>query len=139
MHTVTVTGAAYLAVQSHPRPDTIGIVAAALTAVLITVAAILLTYLVLATRLLVKLPRAAGVLGAHEFAIDADGLRKLTAIKDTRVAWGHATQVFRTRTFVFILVRKPMLWLIPRRAFADTAADTQFWNALQPLAAQKEK
>jgi Na+/melibiose symporter-like transporter len=131
--------ATYLTMNSFPQPGALGVFSAFVVAALITICAILITYLVAAVRLLVKLPAAKGALGAHQFALDDDGLRELTDSNEMRVAWGHAKQVFRTRTFVFVLVRKPTILLIPRRAFADRRADAQFWNALQPLVAQKEK
>jgi len=131
--------AAYLALTSYPQPGALGVLSAFVVAALITICAILITYLVVAIRLLAKLPAAKGVLGPHEFALDDDGLRELTDCNEMRVAWGHARKVFRTRTFVFVLVQKPTILLIPRRAFADRRADAQFWNALQPLVAQKER
>jgi hypothetical protein len=130
---------AYLAMNSYPVPGALALGSAFVAALSITICAILITYLAAAVRLLARLPAATGALGAHEFAIDDDGLRERTEFNEMRVAFGHAKKVFRTRTFVFVLVRKPAILLIPRRAFADRVADAQFWNALQPLVAQKEK
>jgi hypothetical protein len=67
------------------------------------------------------------------------GLRDIIAVYETRVAPGHARRVFRTRNLLFVLVRPRGTFLMPRRDFADAAAYRDFWNALQPLAAKKEK
>jgi len=130
----------YLVFTSHPPPPlAVSLVVAPVVAGLFTLAALLVTYLFVAIRMLGKLRHQQGVLGKHEFTIDDDGLRENTAVNETRVAFGHAQKVFRTRKYMFVRIRAMGFFLIPRRSFADESADAQFWNALQPLVAQKEK
>jgi hypothetical protein len=130
----------YLVFNSSPRPPlAVRLVVALVVAGLFTLTALLVTYLFVAIRILSKLRHQRGVLGRHEFTIDDDGLRENTEVNETRVAFGHAQQVFRTRKYMFVRIRALGFFLIPRRSFADPSADAQFWNALQPLAAQKEK
>ena len=112
-------------------------VSTVISAIVITLVMILLTYAVVAPLMLLKLRRTPGVLGEHSFEITPDGLREVTDVSEIRVAWGSASKVFRTRSFLFALIESRGAFLFPRRSFADGAAYDEFWNALQPLAGKK--
>ena len=117
--------------------DILGVLAALLTAIVVTVAAVVITYAIAAPLMLLRLRRTPGVLGEHEFEITPDGLREVTSMSEIRVSWGSARRVFRTRSFLFALVQERGAFLFPRRAFADSSAYDEFWNELQPLVAKK--
>lgn len=125
--------------RSSPLPEIwyvpVGLV---VPATLVVAAAVLLTYAVVAPLMWMRLRRARGVIGEHAFELNADGLRETTEAGETRVAWGSARRVFRTRAYLFALLHGRGAFLFPRRAFADTAAYDEFWNALQPLAGKKK-
>jgi hypothetical protein len=110
---------------------------ALLGALLITCAAILLVFLIVAPLMLLKLRKTPGVLGEHSFEITPEGLREMTAVSEIRVGWGSARRVFRTRSFLFALIQDRGAFLFPRRAFPDSAAYDEFWKGLQPLAGKK--
>jgi hypothetical protein len=115
----------------------IGGLAALAMAALITFAAILIVYAFASARLLLRLRRTRGVLGEHRFELGADGLRELSESGETRLAWGSARKLLRTRSFLFVFVRPASLLLLPRRNFPDREAYADFWNRLQPLVAKK--
>jgi hypothetical protein len=117
--------------------DALGVMAALLTAVLFTVAALVVTYAIVAPLMLLRLRTTPGVLGEHVFELTPEGLRDVTELSEIRVSWGSARRVFRTRSFLFALVRERGAFLFPRRAFADSGAYDDFWNGLQPLVAKK--
>jgi hypothetical protein len=112
-------------------------VAVPVMAAVISGSLLLLTWLVVAPLMLLKLRKTPGVLGEHSFEITPEGLREVTTVSEIRVAWGNARRVFRTRTFLFALIRDRGAFLFPRRAFPDSAAYDEFWNGLQPLVAKK--
>jgi hypothetical protein len=108
-----------------------------LAASLITGAAILLVFLIVAPLMLLRLRKTRGVVGEHSFEITPEGLREVTDVSEIRVAWGSARKVFRTRSFLFALIHDRGAFLFPRHAFSDSAAYDEFWKGLQPLAAKK--
>lgn len=123
--------------SSAPRAPWYLGAAAPIAAAIVTGSLLLLTYLVTAPLMLLRLRKTPGVLGEHAFEITPDGLRDVTPVSEIRVAWGNARKVFRTRTFLFALIRDRGACLFPRRAFPDSAAYEEFWNGLQPLVAKK--
>ena len=61
---------------------------------------------------------------------------ELPTIGSTMIA-ATPPRVFRTRSFLFALIRERGAFLFPRRAFADAEAYDKFWKALQALAPKK--
>jgi len=116
-----------------PGPVWLDALAAVVTPLLITTAAIIITYAIVAPRLLLRLRRARGVLGEHVFEITPDGLREATDAGETRVAWGNAEKMMRTRSYLLVRIHARGFFVFPRRAFADRAAYDDFWKGLQPL------
>lgn len=102
---------------------------------LLTAAGVVFRYLCAAPLLLWRLMNAPSLLGEHTFEISESGLREITELGETRIAFGHARRVFRTRSFLFVLLA-PRTLLLPRRDFADAGVYREFWKALQPLAAK---
>jgi hypothetical protein len=128
---------AWILFNSAPPPGILlGALAGVAVSALIVGAAVLMTYAVAATIMLIRLGSTPGVLGEHTFEITEDGLREVTEVSEIRVAWGSAKKVFRTRSFLFALVHARGAFLFPRSAFADRTAYDEFWKALQPLAAK---
>jgi hypothetical protein len=118
-------------------PGNYAVAALVLTPTLIVAVAILASFAIIAPLMLVRLGRTRGVLGEHAFEITDQGLREITEAGETRVAWGAARRVFRTRAFLFAVIHSRGIFLFPRRAFANASAYDEFWNALQPLARKK--
>jgi hypothetical protein len=73
------------------------------------------------------------VLGEHTFRITGAGLVESTRANEHLVRWGGARALLRTRRYLYVRVTFGQFHVIPRRHFADAAADDEFWNALQPL------
>ena len=123
---------------STPRPEWYFFISVPpVGAAVIVSLVLLLAYLVVAPLMLLRLRRAPGVLGEHSFEIDSECLREVTNGGETRVAFGSARRVFRTRSFQFALIRERGAFLFPRRAIADAEAYDEFWKALQALAPKK--
>lgn len=128
---------AWLWYRTTPPTGITGAVVGLIVSLLFTVSAVLIVYAVAAPLMLYRLRNAPGVLGEHSFEITEDGLREVTEVSEIRVAFGSAKKVFRTRSFLVALIHSRGAFLFPRRAFADSSAYDEFWNALQPLAGKK--
>jgi hypothetical protein len=47
--------------------------------------------------------------------------------------WGGVHGLLRTRRHLYVRVTRAQAHIIPRRFFVGSAADLEFWKALQPL------
>lgn len=79
-----------------------------------------------------------GILGEHVFRFVEGGLVESTTVNETLMKWGGVRAVHRTRGYFYIRVTRSTAHIIPRRCFADAAADDEFWKAMQPLVAKKD-
>jgi len=122
-----------------PEPDTtVASLGVALFAGLITATLLLLFSVSITTLAMVIIARGdRGVLGEHVFRFVDAGLVESTTVNETLMKWGGVRSVMRTRGYIYVRVTRAGAHVIPRRCFADAAADDEFWNALQPLVAKK--
>jgi len=81
--------------------------------------------------------RERGVLGEHKYTFTDAGLAESTSVNENLIKWGGARAILRTRRYVYVRTTLATFHTIPRRFFADAAADEGFWNALQPLVIKK--
>jgi hypothetical protein len=123
--------------RTTPPTGILGAVIAIGTALLLTAAVMFVVFVIAAALMLNRLRSTPGVLGEHRFEITEEGLREVTEVSEIRVAFGSARKVFRTRSFLVALIHSRGAFVFPRRAFADSSAYDEFWNALQPLAGKK--
>lgn len=127
----------YQWIDSDPRPDlATGIPAMLLTAIFFSVVAVAITFLIFLPVVLLRLRKAPGTLGKHTIEVDEGGLRSLSEAREILVARGNARKALRTWSYFLVSLPGRGTILVPRREFADAAADRDFWNALQPLVAK---
>ena len=82
--------------------------------------------------------RERGVLGEHSYRFTEAGLVESTSVNENLIKWGGIRALMRTRRYVYVRVTFAQYYTIPRRYFADAAADDEFWKSLQPLVAKKD-
>jgi len=82
--------------------------------------------------------RERGVLGEHSYHFTEAGLVESTSVNENLIKWGGIRALMRTRRYVYVRATFAQYYTIPRRYFADAAADDDFWKALQPLVAKKD-
>jgi hypothetical protein len=105
---------------------------------LVVCAILFLVVMVIVSIAMALLSRAErGLLGEHVYRLTEAGLVESTHVNEGLLKWGGARSLVRTRRYIYVRVTFSMFHAIPRRYFADEAADDFFWNALQPLVAKK--
>ena len=74
---------------------------------------------------------AAGVLGAHQFEIQPEGLFERTAANESLYRWSGINSIRKSRSFIFVGITGYIFHIIPRRSFSDAVQFQQFFDELQ--------
>ena len=70
-----------------------------------------------------------GLLGRHEVVLDDAAIRDVTAATESRTRWSAVDRVEQDEAYIFIYTSAHAACVIPKRAFADTAAAIAFHDA----------
>lgn len=68
----------------------------------------------------------SGVLGEHTIEITLDYLRESTPANETSYQWKDIKRIYRSKSYIYIVINKRSLFLIPKRIFASEEECNRF-------------
>jgi hypothetical protein len=66
------------------------------------------------------------LVGPRTIVVDEEGIRQVAALHEGRTKWQGVLSIHETGTHVFLMTDRLAGYIVPRRAFADTAQYTAF-------------
>jgi len=72
-----------------------------------------------------------GVIGNHIIVIDAEGIREISAVGESRTSWEGVERIDQSDEYVFLYIGSVMAHVIPKRAFVGDHEATRFYEQAQ--------